>query len=161
MNLIPAWISNHMPGKMWNEMNYPLGVDESVHLTFNNGCNYLSTMGSKLIHISKRVPSVCASYMSHVHVGIIFVIFCGLFLMSVSRLVSNVPLNTISPSRYAVNFIFSNLSCHRITRDLVYSDSWLSSVGPVSAGPRYIRDPNLHVVIIVHENTHLHITVTS
>ena len=55
-----------MPGKVWHEITYPspnyngatVDVWERVHdATLNNGCNYLSMMGLKLIHVSKIDPS--------------------------------------------------------------------------------------------------------
>ena len=46
----PAWINNHMPSKVWNEITYPFpnlidctislfGMDTSFRSTFYNGCN--------------------------------------------------------------------------------------------------------------------------
>ena len=68
---IPAWLINHMLSKMWDEMTYPfpnfnggrfhrwsLGMDKSFHPTHYNGCNYLSMLGLKLIHVSKRGYSI-------------------------------------------------------------------------------------------------------
>ena len=50
LTLIPAWISNHMPGKVWDKIAYPF------HRTLYDGCNYLFMLGIKLIHVSKRGP---------------------------------------------------------------------------------------------------------
>ena len=36
---------------------WSLGVDEQVHPTFYNGCNYLSMVGLKKNYVSKRGPS--------------------------------------------------------------------------------------------------------
>ena len=63
--LHPAWISNLMPSKVWEEFIYPflqqkhhwsLGMDYSFHHIYYNGCNYLSMLGFKLIHFSKTGP---------------------------------------------------------------------------------------------------------
>ena len=63
LTLIPAWISNHMPSKVWGEITYPFpnfnGCTVEVwewinHFTFYNGCNYASVLGLKLIYVSKR-----------------------------------------------------------------------------------------------------------
>ena len=64
LTLIPAWISNHTPGKVWwNYLSIPklqrcnrwtLGMDKQFRHTHYNGCNYLSMLGLKLIHVSKR-----------------------------------------------------------------------------------------------------------
>ena len=49
----------------WNYLSIPklqrcnrwsLGMDKLVHPTFYNECNYLSMLGLKLNHVSKRVP---------------------------------------------------------------------------------------------------------
>ena len=62
LTLIPAWISHHMPSKMWDEITYPLtnfnGATVEVwsgwviYPTLYNGYNYLSMLGSKLIHVN-------------------------------------------------------------------------------------------------------------
>ena len=48
LTLIPAWISNHMPCKAWDEITYPFPNFNSF---IPRECNLL---GSKLIYISKR-----------------------------------------------------------------------------------------------------------
>ena len=53
-NLIPAWISNYIHYKEWDEITYPF-------LNFNGctlywACDYLSMLGLKLNHVSKRGP---------------------------------------------------------------------------------------------------------
>ena len=55
---IPAWISNHMPCKMWDGRlhGWSLGVDTLFHPTLCNGCNYFSMLRFELIHVSKRGP---------------------------------------------------------------------------------------------------------
>ena len=60
--LIPAWISNHMPSKVWDEITYPY----STFIGFGKGwvisyhvlwwCNYLSMLGLQLTSLSKRSP---------------------------------------------------------------------------------------------------------
>ena len=58
LTLIPAWISNHMRTKVWDEITYPFSnfnVMQS-HDDYCIGCNYLSMLGLMLIHVSKRVP---------------------------------------------------------------------------------------------------------
>ena len=42
-----------MPSKVWGEITY--------HPTLQNGYNYLSTLGLKLIHISERGPWWCTT----------------------------------------------------------------------------------------------------
>ena len=67
--LTPAWISNHIHYKMWDEITYPfpnfnssgIGVWEWMnnfipHVTGH--MFYLSMLGLKLIHVSKRGPEV-------------------------------------------------------------------------------------------------------
>ena len=58
LTLIPVWINNHMPEKVWNEITYPspnfncCTVWEwiiSFIPHFYHGCNYLSMLGLKLI----------------------------------------------------------------------------------------------------------------
>ena len=48
LTFIPAWISNHTPSKVWNEITYPF-LNQ-----FYNGCYYLSMLGLKLIYVNKR-----------------------------------------------------------------------------------------------------------
>ena len=60
---IPAWIRNHMPDKVWDEITYPfsiyngvtvelLRVDKLFHPTHYNVCNDLSMLRLKLNHVS-------------------------------------------------------------------------------------------------------------
>ena len=60
-NLIPAWMSNHMPNKVWwNYISIPKlqwCTPLSILIPYLITCNYLSMPGSKLNHISKRGPS--------------------------------------------------------------------------------------------------------
>ena len=59
INTIPAWISNYIHYKVWDEMTYPfanLGMDKLFHPTLYCVCNQLSMLGLKLIHDSKRGP---------------------------------------------------------------------------------------------------------
>ena len=46
LTLIPAWIRNYMPGKVWDKITYPLP-------NFNDAIGYLSMLRLKLIHVSK------------------------------------------------------------------------------------------------------------
>ena len=56
--LIPLWISNHMPGKVWVEITYKLSTSTVAPLKFGNGqqfhptfykvSNYLSMLQLKL-----------------------------------------------------------------------------------------------------------------
>ena len=49
----PAWVSNHIPYIVWDEINCPFpNVAEDWTLYW--ACDYLSMPGLKLIHISKR-----------------------------------------------------------------------------------------------------------
>ena len=54
---IPAWVSNNITSKVWDEIIHPfprsqwcshqsLGMDKQFHPTFYNGCNHLSMLGS-------------------------------------------------------------------------------------------------------------------
>ena len=69
LTLIPAWISDHILSKVWDEIIYSFsnfnGCTVEVwewisnfipHFTFHNGCDYLSMLGSKLNQINKRGP---------------------------------------------------------------------------------------------------------
>ena len=63
LTLIPAWISNYMPSNVWGEIAYPFlnvngctRMDKWFQPTLHNGCNYLSMLGLKLNHVSKRHP---------------------------------------------------------------------------------------------------------
>ena len=61
----PAWKSNHMLSKVWDEITYPfpklqratfdvLGMENQF--TLYNGCDYFSMLGLKLNHVSKGDP---------------------------------------------------------------------------------------------------------
>ena len=64
--LIPAWISNHVLSKVWDELFIhsqaatmqasKIGKDKYFHRAFYDGCNYLYMLGFKLIRNSKRGP---------------------------------------------------------------------------------------------------------
>ena len=56
LTLIQSWISNYRPGKVWDKITYPfLNFNgATVHPRLYNGCNYLSKLGLKLNHVSKR-----------------------------------------------------------------------------------------------------------
>ena len=83
LTLITAWISNHLPSKVWDEITYPfsnfqwlhhwsLDMDKQFHPTHYNGCNYLSMPGFKLYHVSKRGPGsrwVKAALADHIHIA--------------------------------------------------------------------------------------------
>ena len=67
--VIPAWISNHMTNKVWDEITYPfpnfngatidvLGMNKLFHPTIYNGCDYISTLGLKLIYVSKGATNM-------------------------------------------------------------------------------------------------------
>ena len=61
-NLIPAWMSNHMSSRVWDEISEPLPnfhrwsleMDKLFHIELYNGWNYVSMPGLKLINVSKR-----------------------------------------------------------------------------------------------------------
>ena len=68
--LIPAWISNHMPSKVWNEITY-LFQNWEFHPIRYNGFNYSCRVLLKLIQVSQRdlcgrcpspvlAPAVCS-----------------------------------------------------------------------------------------------------
>ena len=46
----------------WRWLCWSLGMDKSFHPTCYNGCNYLSMLGLKLIHVSKRGHWYLLSY---------------------------------------------------------------------------------------------------
>ena len=57
--LIPGWISNHTPSKVWDVITYSfpkfncfVEVLEWI-ITFYCGCNYLSMLGLRVMHVSK------------------------------------------------------------------------------------------------------------
>ena len=63
-----SWKSNHIPNKVWDELTYiqpqtstlhcwNLGMGKQFHPTLYNAYNYLSMVGLKLIHFSKRAHS--------------------------------------------------------------------------------------------------------
>ena len=74
LTLIPAWISNCIHYKVWDEINYPfsfngcnrwsLGTDKSFHHTLHWAYDYLSILGLKLNHVSKKDP-VCTCMVVH------------------------------------------------------------------------------------------------
>ena len=62
-NLIPTWINNHMPSKVWGKITFPFpnfngaGVEvwewkKQYHPTLYGLCYYLSMLGLKLVHVS-------------------------------------------------------------------------------------------------------------
>ena len=63
LTLIPAWINNHLPGKMWNEIAYLFttfndciaACEKQFNSTLCDRCNYLSVLGSKLTHAGRYV----------------------------------------------------------------------------------------------------------
>ena len=69
LTLIPAWISNHMPITLWDEITHPFPNSKSVPLkhgygwvispTLYNRCNYLTMLALKLIYVNKKGPLVC------------------------------------------------------------------------------------------------------
>ena len=55
----------------WNDLSIPklqrlhcwsLGMGKKFHPTLYNGCDYLSMLGLKLNHVSKRGPGVCCEF---------------------------------------------------------------------------------------------------
>ena len=66
VNLIPAWISNHMPNKVWNEIlmhsetstldRWCLRMNNWFHPTLYNQCNHISMQWFKLTPFSKLGP---------------------------------------------------------------------------------------------------------
>ena len=52
-----GWYYLSIP-KLQRLHRWSLGIDEYFHLTLYNGWNYLSMLGLKLNHVSKRVPGV-------------------------------------------------------------------------------------------------------
>ena len=66
LTLIPARISNYMPGKVWHDVTYPFKTatvaplkfekDKEFHPQFISACNYLNMLGLKLNHIIKSGP---------------------------------------------------------------------------------------------------------
>ena len=58
LTLIPTWISNHIPSKVWNEITCTVEVWEWIsNFTLYNWCSYLSMWELKLNHVSKRPPA--------------------------------------------------------------------------------------------------------
>ena len=64
LTLVPPWISNHMPSKVWDEIIHSqtsmvapsLGMDEHFHPIYYNGCNYFTMLWLKLNHVSMGGP---------------------------------------------------------------------------------------------------------
>ena len=60
LTLITSWIGNYIHYKWWDEIAYPflnfngLGMDKYFHPICFWPCNYLSMLGLKLIHVSRR-----------------------------------------------------------------------------------------------------------
>ena len=59
--LISTSISNHMPNKVWDEIAYHFPNFNGTTVaqfrsTLHDGYNYLSMLGLKLLHVSKRDP---------------------------------------------------------------------------------------------------------
>ena len=52
--VIAAWIINHTPSKVWDKITQSLPNFNGVYSTLYDGCNYLTMMGLKMIHDSKR-----------------------------------------------------------------------------------------------------------
>ena len=55
LTVIPRRVTNYMPSKVWDEMTYPFPNFNTIEFW---ECNYMSLLWSKLIHFSKRAPSV-------------------------------------------------------------------------------------------------------
>ena len=55
-NFDPTWISNHKPSKVWGDITFQTCTAEAWEWisNFHDGCNYLSMLGLKLNHVSKR-----------------------------------------------------------------------------------------------------------
>ena len=52
--LIPAWTSDHMPRRLWDEIYLSIPKLQRFHPTLFWVSNCLSILGLKLIHVSKR-----------------------------------------------------------------------------------------------------------
>ena len=64
-SLNPAWISNYIHYKVWGEITYPcLNFNGATVVTLNWACDYLSMLGLKLNHVSKR-GYWCFEYICH------------------------------------------------------------------------------------------------
>ena len=85
-----------MYNKVWDKIIYPfpncngatvevLEWDRWFHPTLYNGCNYLSMLGLKLNHVSKRGPRCPSTWHCKPSAGAVlsnFFNFCRLFMMS-------------------------------------------------------------------------------
>ena len=56
-NIVNWILANKIQWNFFIEKNGSLEMNKYLHLTFYNGCDYLSMLGLKLIHVSKRGPS--------------------------------------------------------------------------------------------------------
>ena len=54
LNLIPVWISNYIHYTVWDEITYSFPNFNGAHTTLYQECDYLSMLGLKLNHVSKR-----------------------------------------------------------------------------------------------------------
>ena len=87
LTLIPAWISMNISNKVWDEIVpqiqwlhcLSLGMDKWFYPTLHNGCNYLSMLGLKLIHVSKHTPE---HYVSTVFIYVYVVCICKIFVFN-------------------------------------------------------------------------------
>ena len=89
LTLIPAWISNHMPIKVWDEVTYPFPICPQLHVEvwewvsdfipyFIKDVIAYTCWDLKLIHVSKRAPSsdwVGSVELMDVGMTILFVLF--------------------------------------------------------------------------------------
>ena len=77
INFNPAWINNYIHYKVWDEITYlvpnsngcthwSLRMDRWLHPMLYWASNYLSMLGFKLIHFSKRGPG-CLKHRFHQH----------------------------------------------------------------------------------------------
>ena len=137
LTLIPAWKSNHMPSKVWDEITYPfpnikgcnhwsLGMDKLFHRTIYNGCIFLSMLGLKLTHVSERGPWASFKYNDHLSnfpgIGILIIDVrhlcnCLIFLIGISILVRRhvyvrSPLATVPLTMFQSNLkLDQNFQC--------------------------------------------------
>ena len=66
---VTAWINKHMYSVVWGEIDYSfpnfngytsmVGYGWVIPPLLYNGCDYLSMLGLKSIHVDKRAPGVC------------------------------------------------------------------------------------------------------
>ena len=93
LTLVPAWISNCFHYKVWDEITYPflnfnVTMDKKFHPTLYRACDYLSMLGLKLNHVSKRGPWWEYFFLNEMFVlGVVSFILVVFFILAVYTII--------------------------------------------------------------------------